>query len=67
MDWPRTGKIKLHKMSLKYDPNGAPTLKDLRLEIESGFKIGVVGEFGIKLTDSEKCKQLIKQTNSNNR
>lgn len=42
-EWPRTGKVKLHNMSLRYDPQGAPTLKNLRLEIESGFKIGVVG------------------------
>lgn len=45
-DWPRTGKIKMHNMSLKYDPNGPPTLKNLRLEIESGFKVGVVGRTG---------------------
>lgn len=33
-------------MSLRYDPNGPPTLKNLRLEIESGFKVGVVGRTG---------------------
>lgn len=42
-EWPRTGKVKLHNMSLRYDPQGTPTLKNLRLEIESGFKVGVVG------------------------
>lgn len=33
-------------MSLRYDPNGAPVLKNLRLEIQSGHKIGVVGRTG---------------------
>lgn len=33
-------------MSLRYDPQGPPTLKNLCLEIESGFKIGVVGRTG---------------------
>ncbi|XP_055326115.1 ATP-binding cassette sub-family C member 4-like, partial [Sitodiplosis mosellana] len=45
-DWPRTGKIKMHNMSLRYDPQGPPILKNLRLEIESGFKVGVVGRTG---------------------
>lgn len=33
-------------MSLCYDPNGPATLKNLRLEIDSGFKVGVVGRTG---------------------
>lgn len=33
-------------MSLRYDPNGAPVLKNLRLEIQSGHKVGVVGRTG---------------------
>lgn len=33
-------------MSLRYDPKGQPTLKNLRLEIQSGFKVGVVGRTG---------------------
>lgn len=33
-------------MSLRYDPEGTPTLKNLHLEIESGFKVGVVGRTG---------------------
>lgn len=36
----------MHNMSLKYDPDGTPTLKNLRLVMESGFKIGVVGRTG---------------------
>lgn len=45
-DWPRTGKVKFHNMSLRYDPNGAPILKNLRLEIQPGWKVGVVGRTG---------------------
>lgn len=33
-------------MSLRYDPNGAPVLKNLRIEIQSGHKVGVVGRTG---------------------
>lgn len=40
-DWPRSGKVKFHNMSLRYDPQGPPTLKNLRLDIESGWKVGV--------------------------
>lgn len=32
-------------MSLNYDPQGVPTLKNLCLEIESGWKVGVVGSY----------------------
>lgn len=45
-DWPRTGKVKFHNMSLRYDPKGTPVLKNLRLEIQSGWKVGVVGRTG---------------------
>lgn len=33
-------------MSLWYDPEGEPTLKNISLEIQSGSKIGVVGRTG---------------------
>lgn len=45
-DWPRTGKVKFHNMSLRYDPNGTPILKNLRIEIQPGWKVGVVGRTG---------------------
>lgn len=45
-DWPRTGKVKFHNMSLRYDPNGNPILKNLRIEIQAGWKVGVVGRTG---------------------
>lgn len=47
-EWPRTGKVKFHNMSLKYDKNGPATLKNLSFEIESGWKVGVVGRFSIR-------------------
>lgn len=45
-DWPRNGKVKFHNMSLRYDPNGAPILKNLHIEIQPGWKVGVVGRTG---------------------
>lgn len=33
-------------MSLRYDSEGEPTLKNISLEIQSGCKIGVVGRTG---------------------
>lgn len=31
---------------LRYDLNGAPTLKCLQFEIQAGFKVGVIGRTG---------------------
>lgn len=45
-DWPRTGKVKFHNMTLRYDPKAPPVLKSLRLEIQPGWKVGVVGRTG---------------------
>lgn len=45
-DWPRTGKVSFQNMSLRYDPKGPPTLKNLRIEIQAGWKVGVVGRTG---------------------
>lgn len=33
-------------MSLRYDPEGGPILKNINLKIQSGSKIGVVGRIG---------------------
>lgn len=33
-------------MSLRYDPKGAPVLKNLRLDIQAGWKVGIVGRTG---------------------
>lgn len=44
--WPQTGKIQFIKMFLKYDESAPPVLKNLNLEIDAGWKVGVVGRTG---------------------
>lgn len=45
-NWPTTGKINFTKMSLRYQADAQPTLTDLTLEIQSGWKVGIVGRTG---------------------
>lgn len=44
--WPEKGRIKFVDMSLRYDENAAPVLKKLNIDIEPGWKVGVVGRTG---------------------
>lgn len=44
--WPQQGRIELKDMSLRYDYQLAPTLRNLTLAIEPGWKIGIVGRTG---------------------
>lgn len=46
VDWPQNGKVKLNDMSLYYDRAAPAVLKNLRLEIQPGWKVGVVGRTG---------------------
>lgn len=44
--WPQSGRIAFKNMFLKYDESAAPVLKNLSLDIEPGWKVGVVGRTG---------------------
>ena len=44
--WPGQGKIVIQNLSVKYQPQLTPALKDISLVIPSGQKIGVVGRTG---------------------
>ncbi|XP_068628827.1 ATP-binding cassette sub-family C member 4-like [Battus philenor] len=45
-DWPSKGAVKFENVSMKYDDDGPFVLRDLNFEIESGWKVGVVGRTG---------------------
>jgi ABC-type multidrug transport system fused ATPase/permease subunit len=45
-DWPEEGIIKFEDLSLRYDENSDPVLKQLNFSINSNEKIGVVGRTG---------------------
>ncbi|KAK1124889.1 hypothetical protein K0M31_006239 [Melipona bicolor] len=46
VDWPKHGQVTLNNVSMKYDKEEAPVLKNLNLTIEAGWKVGVVGRTG---------------------
>lgn len=46
LDWPWKGHIEFKLMSLYYDINTAPVLKNLTLMIQSGSKVGICGRTG---------------------
>ncbi|CAO1377283.1 unnamed protein product, partial [Diamesa hyperborea] len=46
LDWPFKGGIEFKNMSLYYDVNALPTLKQMSVVIEPGSKIGIVGRTG---------------------
>ncbi|KAJ0181179.1 hypothetical protein K1T71_003264 [Dendrolimus kikuchii] len=45
-EWPIAGHIQFEDLSLRYDPEEAPVLKNLNFEIKSGWKVGIVGRTG---------------------
>lgn len=45
-DWPQTGQICFTNLSLRYHPDSQRTLSDMTIEIQSGWKIGIVGRTG---------------------
>ncbi|XP_015127765.1 multidrug resistance-associated protein 4 [Diachasma alloeum] len=44
--WPHQGRIEFDHVYLRYSVDDAPVLKDLRICIEPGMKVGVVGRTG---------------------
>lgn len=47
-DWPFKGLIEFRNMSLYYDIDSAPALKNISLIIEPRSKIGIVGRYVVK-------------------
>ncbi|EAA08388.5 AGAP003221-PA [Anopheles gambiae str. PEST] len=45
-DWPWKGQIQFHNMSLCYEQDAPPVLKNLELVIEPTWKVGIVGRTG---------------------
>lgn len=45
-NWPQTGTICFNKMCLRYHPDVPPTISDFTLDIQSGWKVGIVGRTG---------------------
>nr|ACZ64280.1 ATP-binding cassette sub-family C member 4 [Trichoplusia ni] len=45
-NWPQKGRIAFKDLTLRYDEGAAPVLKRLNIDIESGWKVGVVGRTG---------------------
>lgn len=45
-DWPQFGEIRFSKMCLRYHPDTHPILSDFNLEIQAGWKVGIVGRTG---------------------
>lgn len=46
LNWPGKGHIQFKNMSLWYDQNSGPVLKNLTIDIQSGWKVGIVGRTG---------------------
>ncbi|KOB64158.1 ABC transporter family C protein ABCC2, partial [Operophtera brumata] len=44
--WPSDGNIKFESVFMKYGPEDPPVLRDLNIDIQSGWKVGVVGRTG---------------------
>ncbi|CAD6222001.1 GSCOCT00005267001.2-RA-CDS [Cotesia congregata] len=45
-DWPSKGDVKWQNVSMSYKAEDPPVLKNIELDIESGWKVGVVGRTG---------------------
>ncbi|CAH0584374.1 unnamed protein product [Chrysodeixis includens] len=45
-NWPKNAQITFKDLTLRYDEAAAPVLKRLNIDIESGWKVGVVGRTG---------------------
>jgi len=45
-EWPKSGQIIFKDVSLQYNSNESPVLKNLNFEIKGGEKVGIVGRTG---------------------
>ncbi|PZC73708.1 hypothetical protein B5X24_HaOG200327 [Helicoverpa armigera] len=45
-NWPQKAKVVFKDLTLRYDKDADPVLRKLNIEIESGWKVGVVGRTG---------------------
>ncbi|XP_053982950.1 ATP-binding cassette sub-family C member 4-like [Hylaeus volcanicus] len=45
-DWPKHGRVVLKNVSLSYEKDKSPVLKNLNVTIEPGWKVGIVGRTG---------------------
>lgn len=45
-NWPSSGRVQFKQMSLRYDPNDPPILINLNIDIQPGWKVGIVGRTG---------------------
>nr|XP_012135510.1 PREDICTED: multidrug resistance-associated protein 4-like isoform X4 [Megachile rotundata] len=45
-DWPKYGEVTLKNVSMKYEEDKPPVLKNLNVTIEPGWKVGIVGRTG---------------------
>ncbi|CAH4030805.1 unnamed protein product [Pieris brassicae] len=45
-NWPQRAKVVFKDLYLRYDSEAEPVLKNLNIDIESGWKVGVVGRTG---------------------
>ncbi|XP_017890581.1 multidrug resistance-associated protein 4-like [Ceratina calcarata] len=45
-DWPKKGQLSLKNVSMTYEANEPPVLKNLNVTLEPGWKVGVVGRTG---------------------
>ncbi|KPI93323.1 Multidrug resistance-associated protein 4 [Papilio xuthus] len=45
-DWPSKGRVKFENVCLRYGPDDPLVLKNLSFEIDSGWKVGIVGRTG---------------------
>ena len=58
--WPTEGAIEFKEVELRYRPTTELVLKGLTLNIEPGFKIGVVGRTGAgKSTISQALSRIV--------
>ncbi|KAJ6635336.1 ATP-binding cassette sub-family C member 4 [Pseudolycoriella hygida] len=46
LSWPQNGHVQFVNMSLKYDPSLPAVLKNLDVDIQPGWKVGIVGRTG---------------------
>lgn len=61
--WPQKGHVKFENMSLKYDPSLPAVLKNLNVDIQPGWKVGIVGRTGNSISFFRFNSFIIEMTN----